>query len=278
MHLQFTPGLGRQHADGLREVTAKNGRLPSAARWAWSRRRTWGLVQGDADGMRAHLVHRSPGAGEQRPGPVIAPPPGPSAAHEPVPAVLDRRAAVPLHRSVEAWVMVVSFTIAAPHLRAAPRGRPHPCYEPHRPDPTPPPGSSRRTPRGRRSSGVCPPRGFVATAPTSSGAPSADEPSTQVDREDPDQRWRASNHRARGCGSGGPRSCGPGRSAGPITVRGVVDRRRRGAHRSTTERLPAAGPGGSARGTAPGPRDPGSCGRPRQAFAGGRLLRPQVFR
>ncbi|MEU5726333.1 transposase [Micromonospora sp. NPDC047738] len=30
--------------------------------------------------------------------------------------------------------------IAVPYLGAAPRGRPHPCYEHHRPDPTPPPG------------------------------------------------------------------------------------------------------------------------------------------
>src|SRR5262249_14495003 len=36
--------------------------------------------------------------------------------------------------------MVVSFTIAAPYLGAAPGGRPHPCYEHHHPDPTPPPG------------------------------------------------------------------------------------------------------------------------------------------
>src|SRR5690348_13499019 len=37
------------------------------------------------------------------------------------------------------WVMVVSFTIAFLRLGAAPRGRPHPCYERRPPDPTPPP-------------------------------------------------------------------------------------------------------------------------------------------
>src|SRR6266436_6481070 len=36
--------------------------------------------------------------------------------------------------------MVVSFMIAVPYLGAAPCGRPHPCYEHHHPDPTPPPG------------------------------------------------------------------------------------------------------------------------------------------
>ncbi|MEU6409149.1 hypothetical protein [Microbispora sp. NPDC046933] len=35
--------------------------------------------------------------------------------------------------------MVVSFMIAFLHLGAAPCGRPHPCYEHHHPDPTPPP-------------------------------------------------------------------------------------------------------------------------------------------
>nr|WP_241825293.1 transposase [Micromonospora sp. CB01531] len=35
--------------------------------------------------------------------------------------------------------------IAVPYLGAAPRGRPHPCYEHHRPDPTPPPGFLLRT-------------------------------------------------------------------------------------------------------------------------------------
>src|SRR5215470_8723092 len=36
--------------------------------------------------------------------------------------------------------MVLSFMTAAPYLGAAPCGRPHPCYEHHHPDPTPPPG------------------------------------------------------------------------------------------------------------------------------------------
>src|SRR5258708_27304230 len=36
--------------------------------------------------------------------------------------------------------MVVSFIIAVPFRGAAPCGRPHPHYEQHSPDPTPPPG------------------------------------------------------------------------------------------------------------------------------------------
>jgi hypothetical protein len=37
--------------------------------------------------------------------------------------------------------MVVSFMIAVPFaLVPPPRGRPHPCYEHHHPDPTPLPG------------------------------------------------------------------------------------------------------------------------------------------
>src|SRR5580658_6522563 len=47
--------------------------------------------------------------------------------------------------SMVTLVMVVSFMIAIPLPAATPRGRPYPCHEHHRPDPTPPPGFLGRT-------------------------------------------------------------------------------------------------------------------------------------
>src|SRR5487761_1261127 len=43
--------------------------------------------------------------------------------------------------SMVTWVMVVSFMVVVPLPWRPHCGRPHPCYEHHRPGPTPPPGS-----------------------------------------------------------------------------------------------------------------------------------------
>src|SRR6202042_846675 len=114
-----------------------------------------------ADGMGAHLFDCSPGAGkelvgppaeqervgalvglgDQRPGLVVARPPGPSAALESVPAVLIRRGAVSLHYSIDGDLRHGrqfhdrgSILLGAPWQAAS-----HPCYEHPGPDPTPPP-------------------------------------------------------------------------------------------------------------------------------------------
>src|SRR6516225_695472 len=77
--------------------------------------------------------------------------------------------------SMVTWVMVVSFMFAAPYLGAAPCGRPHPCYEHHRPDPTPLPGLLRRI---FRDAVVIEPTARQVSRrlrSTSSSAPSADK-------------------------------------------------------------------------------------------------------
>src|SRR4029077_1469418 len=103
-----------------------------------------------------HLLYCSPGAGEelvgppaeqervgalvgpgdQRPGLVVARPPGPSAALESVPAVLIRRAAVSLHHSIDGDLRHDrQFHDRGSLLPGAPRGRLTPLLR------TPPPRS-----------------------------------------------------------------------------------------------------------------------------------------
>src|SRR5580693_6411128 len=122
VHLQLTSRLGLQPADGRREVTGQDGRVRPARFGERGRCDVLGrLIQRHADGVGAHLLDCSPGAGEelvgppaeqervgalvglgdQRPGLVVACPPGPSAAVESVPAVLIRRVAVSLHHSID---------------------------------------------------------------------------------------------------------------------------------------------------------------------------------
>ena len=150
------------------------------------------LIQRHADGVGAHRFDCSPGAGEQlvgppaeqeragalvglgdqRPGLVVACPPGPSAALESVPAVLIRRAAVSLHHSIDGDLRhdrqfhdLGSLLPGRPSRAAA-----HLRYEHLRPDPTPPrgllPGTFRHAGHKRSGSATVP----RATALTSSCA------------------------------------------------------------------------------------------------------------
>ena len=120
VHLQLSPRLGFQLADGRREVTGEDGRVRPLRVGDRGRGEVLGRrVQGVGDRMAAPM-HRAPvrgeevvgppaeqervgalvGAGDERQGLVVARAPGPSAALEPVPAVLVRRAAVSLHHAI----------------------------------------------------------------------------------------------------------------------------------------------------------------------------------